>query len=269
VRWLESLAEDSATLQAYLREIARFPSLSGAQESALAERARQRDVEALSRLVESHLGLVVRYARRYQSVGVPLIALVRDGNLALVEAARRFDPGRHGRFRVFALWWLRQSVLYRMSQLAPGDGSGEPGRFDGRVADALHAAVDFACAPDGRADEDLTAHEVRMLDEWWRRAPLSGSALADEPFDIDAIAPALDEPEEAVRRALVADLETSLLELEPRERRALERSLGLDTAPPGLGRQVSARVSPSRVSKLSSRAVRKLCVQRALKSAIN
>jgi RNA polymerase primary sigma factor len=269
VRWIESLAEDSVTLQAYLRAIARFPSISDAEESALAERARRRDAEALARLVESHLGLVVRYVRRYQAVGVPLVALVRDGNLALIEAARRFDPVRHGRFGEYALWWLRQSVLHRMSLLAPADGSGEPGRYEGRTADALRAAVDYACAPGVRAGDELTAGDVEMLDGWWRRAPLSQDALVDEPFDLDAVAPAMDEPEEAVRRALVAELETSLLELEPGERRALECSLGLESGAPPLARAARSRVSPARAARLSARAVRKLCGLRYLKSALN
>jgi DNA-directed RNA polymerase sigma subunit (sigma70/sigma32) len=60
VRRLESLAADSATLHAYLQEIARFPALDGADERGLAERVRQRDETALARLVESHLSLVVR-----------------------------------------------------------------------------------------------------------------------------------------------------------------------------------------------------------------
>lgn len=268
MRWLESLVEDSATLQAYLRAIARFPSLSGAEEMSLAERARRRDSEAVARLVESHLELVVRYVRRYQDVGVPLLALVGDGNRALVEAARRFDPALHGRFSAYAIWWVRQAVLHRVSHLASADDTGEAERHDGRVAEALGSAVAYVCAPaDGEGE--LTAHAVRQLDEWWRRAPLSEAALGDEPFDPDAVAPALDQPEEAVRRALVADLETSMWELDPRERRALERSLGLDTGAPHLARAVRARGSAGRASRLSARAVRKLCGQRYLKSALN
>jgi len=269
VRWLESLTEDSATLHAYLRAIAQFPALSGSEESSLAERARRRDAEALARLVESHLELVVRYVRRYQDVGVPLPALVRDGNRALIEAARRFDPSRHGRFGAYALWWVRQAVLHRMTQLNPGGGIGESDRHDGRVPDALKEAVAYACSPIDGAGDELTAHDVRRLDEWWCRAPRSEVDDADGPFDLEGVTPAMDQPEEVVRRALVAELETSLWELDPRERRALERSLGLEPAAPGLARTTRSRASAGRSSRLSARAVRKLCAQRYLKSALN
>lgn len=98
MRRLESLASDSATLRAYLQEIAQFPPVSGDEERALAERIKgDRDDAALSRLVGAHLHGVVRYARRYRSLGVPLLDLIHDGNLALIDAARRFEPSRQDR----------------------------------------------------------------------------------------------------------------------------------------------------------------------------
>ena len=111
VRWLESLAAEARSLDAYLREIARFPELTGAQERQLAERVRRRDSEAVAQLAASQLGLVLRYAQKYRHLGVSLGDLVHDGNLALVDAARRFHPERDGRFASYALWWVRQGIL--------------------------------------------------------------------------------------------------------------------------------------------------------------
>ena len=125
---------------------------------------------------------------------------------------------------------MRQAVLHRMTQLNPGGGIGESDRHDGRVPDALKEAVAYACSPIDGAGDELTAHDVRRLDEWWCRAPRSEVDDADGPFDLEGVTPAMDQPEEVVRRALVAELETSLWELDPRERRALERSLGLEPA---------------------------------------
>ncbi|MEZ5284423.1 MAG: sigma-70 family RNA polymerase sigma factor [Vicinamibacterales bacterium] len=269
MRWLESLTDDSATLQSYLQAIARFPSLTTDEESALAERTRRRDGEAIARLVESHLGAVVRYVLRYEAVGAPLLSLVRDGNLALIEAARRFDPARHGRFAGYARWWVRQSVLHRMAQLGAEAATGEAARTDGRVPDALSAAVEHAGVEDDLAAEHLSTRDLRQLDRWWRRLPLADGDLVEEPVNTEAVGPALGESEDVVRRALVAELEASMLALDPRERRALGQRLGLGTTAPGLPRATRKRPSAERAAQLSARAVRKLCGQRYLRSALN
>lgn len=273
MRRIESLAADSATLHAYLQEIARFPPLDSAQEWRLAERVRARDEDALARLVEPHLGVVVRYARRYRHMGVPLLELVHDGNLALIDAARRFEPARHGRFAAYSLWWIRQGILHRLS-LAP-----EPHtrRMDAdsrtsHLVAALSVAVDDACAGGRGVSDDLSPDDVRLLGEQWRRVPESELLLDDEALDLEELVPAsVDEQEDAVRLALVSDLETSLLELDPKERRVIELRLGLHDGEPRSIDQIGdrLRVSPARAERLSARAVVKLRRQRAVRSSLN
>ena len=95
VRRIESLASDSPTLQTYLREIAKFPKLTLDQERELGRRIQQTsDEDALGALVESNLRFVVSYANRYRKLGVPVLDLIHEGNLGLIEAARRFESLR-------------------------------------------------------------------------------------------------------------------------------------------------------------------------------
>ena len=90
VRKFESLASESVTLHAYLREIATFPSLSPDDERHLGHKIQQHgDEDALGRLVQSNLRFVVTYARRFRRLGVPLLDLIHEGNLAMIEAARQ------------------------------------------------------------------------------------------------------------------------------------------------------------------------------------
>ncbi len=74
-----------------------------------------------------------------------------------------------------------------------------------------------------------------------------------------------------MRLALVSDLEASLLELEPKERRVLELRLGLIDGEPRSLDQVGdrLRVSPARAERLSAQAVRKLRRQRSVRSSLN
>src|SRR5262249_35146956 len=105
--------DDTRALSAYLREIAKLPRLNADEERALGHRIHdERDEEAITRLVEANLRFVVSYAKRYRGLGVSFLDLIHEGNLGLIEAARRFDPARHVKVITLAVWWGRQAVMH-------------------------------------------------------------------------------------------------------------------------------------------------------------
>jgi RNA polymerase primary sigma factor len=105
-----------ATLSAYLREIAKIPRLTIAEERELGARIQQhREEAALNRLVEANLRFVVSHARRYRGLGVSYLDLIHGGNLGLIEAARRFDPSRNVKFITYAAWWIRESMVHLLA----------------------------------------------------------------------------------------------------------------------------------------------------------
>jgi RNA polymerase primary sigma factor len=65
---------------------------------------------AKNALIDAHLSLVVRIARKYTRLGVPLLDLIQDGNMGLLRAAEKFDPRLGLRFSTYAWWWIRQFV---------------------------------------------------------------------------------------------------------------------------------------------------------------
>ncbi len=102
---------DRSDLDRYLSEVRSLPMLTLEEEQDLAHRWRdQRDEAALSRLVGSHLRLVVRIARGFGGYGLPLPDLIAEGNVGLMQAAQKFDPDRGFRFATYALWWIRAAV---------------------------------------------------------------------------------------------------------------------------------------------------------------
>ncbi|MCK4393924.1 RNA polymerase sigma factor RpoD/SigA [Candidatus Bipolaricaulota bacterium] len=107
-------ARSSATtdiLRIYFREISRFPLLSQAEEQDLA-RAMSSGVDgARERLITSNLRLVVKIAQDYSDVGLPLIDLIQEGNIGLIEAVDRFDVERGYRLSTYASWWIRRTIL--------------------------------------------------------------------------------------------------------------------------------------------------------------
>jgi RNA polymerase primary sigma factor len=274
VRWLESLAAEARSLDAYLREIARFPELTVTEERRLAERVRRRDEDAVAQLAASQLGLVLRYAQKYRHLGVSLVDLVHDGNLALLDAARRFHPDRHGRFASYALWWVRQGVLHRLSQVPFGAQSLDADARAACLSPALRVIVEHACGTGSAGEprrEATHADEPRHLHESWRRASVP-DRIDDETLDLDDIGSLLiDDGEDTVRAALASDLNLSLLELDPQERRALELRLGLIDGEPRSVDQTGdrLRMSPARVERLSARAIQKLRRRRSVRSPLN
>src|SRR5690606_18767130 len=97
-----SISEEPG-LQAYVDAVERMPVLGRDQELTLARRWRQdRDPAARQALIETHLRSVVRIARKYRGYGIYLSDLVAEGNLGLLEAAKRFDPERGLRFLTYA-----------------------------------------------------------------------------------------------------------------------------------------------------------------------
>ena len=84
-------SSDEGSLDQYLREISRYPLITQDEEVALARRIRERDEEALDKLVRSNLRFVVSVAKKYQNQGVSLSDLINEGNLGLIRAAHKFD----------------------------------------------------------------------------------------------------------------------------------------------------------------------------------
>jgi RNA polymerase primary sigma factor len=98
-------------LDLYLREVARSPLLTPAQEIAVARRVRSGDEEAMQELVTRNLRFVVSVAKKYQNRGIALVDLIGEGNLGLLTAARKFDPDHGVKFISYAVWWIRQAIL--------------------------------------------------------------------------------------------------------------------------------------------------------------
>jgi len=95
----------------YLEEIRRFPMLEAEEESALARRWREHgDADAAHELVTSHLRLVVKIAVGYRGYGLPVSELISEGNIGLMQAAKRFDPEQGFRFATYAIWWIKAAI---------------------------------------------------------------------------------------------------------------------------------------------------------------
>ena len=102
---------DENILSTYLKEINTIPLLTRDEEYECAIAAAAGDEKARDRLVRANLRFVVNVAKKYQNQGLPLMDLISEGNIGLMNAVERFDATKGYHFISYAVWWIRQAIL--------------------------------------------------------------------------------------------------------------------------------------------------------------
>jgi RNA polymerase primary sigma factor len=260
-------------LHAYLRAIAKIPRLTPAEEQALARRIQDDgDEAAVRRLVEGNLRFVVSYAKRYRGLGVPFLDLIHEGNLGLMEAARRFDAERNVKFITYAVWWVRQAINHVLSGQTraftlPQKLSGVAARFSREVGELTDALQRTPTATEIAEGLDISERDVEALARIGSRdvslsEHLTGRDGEDGPELADLLPQEVVPAAETalIRRRLNARVHAALHELEPREREVMELRFGLDRDEPRTLQEVGdrLRLSRERVRQIEARAMDKL-----------
>src|SRR5579885_990418 len=105
------LAGPVGSLDSYIDRVSQIPVLTKDDEVALATKLRSEgDLDAARQLVLSHLRFVVHIARGYLGYGLPMGDLIQEGNVGLMKAVKRFDPGVNVRLVSFAVHWIRAEI---------------------------------------------------------------------------------------------------------------------------------------------------------------
>jgi len=105
-------------LDIYLRDIGRIPLLQHVELLELARKSRAGDASARKKIILANLRLVVHVARAYRNRGLPLLDLIEEGNLGLIQSVDRFEPERGLRFSTYAAIWIRQAILRGVAEQA-------------------------------------------------------------------------------------------------------------------------------------------------------
>jgi len=227
-------------IDAYIQVANRYPMLSEAEETRLAERFRDDgDVDAARQLVLSHLRLVISIARGYLGYGLPHADLIQEGNIGLMKAVKRFDPSRGVRLVSFAMHWIKAEIHeyilknWRLVKVATTKAQRKL-FFNLRSQKAGYEGVDTLSGT--QAAEVAERLGVKREEVVEMETRLSGRDLAlegnpddgDDAFaPIDYLADSRYEPtrmlENKARATLESDgLQQALGALDPRSRRIVE-----------------------------------------------
>lgn len=98
------------SVKAYLNEITDHDRLTAEEEKELSTRILAGDQDAVRRLAECNLLLVVSVAKKYQNCGMPFLDLIQEGNIGLMKAASKYDGSKGFRFSTYATYWIRQAI---------------------------------------------------------------------------------------------------------------------------------------------------------------
>jgi RNA polymerase primary sigma factor len=104
------------SLDRYFNEINKIPLITSDVETELARKIREGDKASFERLVNSNLRFVVSVAKQYQNQGLSIGDLINEGNIGLMNAAKRFDESRGFKFISFAVWWIRQAIIFAIEE---------------------------------------------------------------------------------------------------------------------------------------------------------
>ncbi len=255
-------------LDRYLREIARLPRITPEEERELGRRIQNGDKAALEKLVEANLRFVVSYAKRYRGCGLAFLDLINEGNVGLIEAAKRFDPDKKVKFITYAVWWVRQSMIHAIS-----DQSGSF-RLPQKQANLLYRigkaqaqmSIELRRSPTvdeiaGRVKAD--SEDVSNLLQLARESVSLSDSGEDNDYNLaDKIAQDLipDADRTLVKAGLGTDIDSALAELNPNQAKVVRLRFGLDGEEPKTLQEVGEilGLSRERIRQIEADALLKL-----------
>ncbi|MCI0412651.1 RNA polymerase sigma factor RpoD/SigA [bacterium] len=256
-------------MRLYLKEISKIPLLTAEEEKALGYRVQSGDKEALQKLIESNLRFVIKIAKKYRKSGLPFLDLINEGNVGLIEAAKRFDPERKVRFTSYAVWWIRQAILHYLSQAT------QVYRLSPKTANILYRVATTLSKRRSEQNENPTREALALeigvsLKELNASLEATAGTLSlDHPIDDNGdltLGDALEQstiPSAETSSAsifLKEQIERSLGKLSPMEEKVLRLRFGLDDDNPLTLKQIGDKMSLSRerIRQIEAQALNKL-----------
>ena len=261
--------DGETAIKLYLREIGQVKLLTAQEEIDLAAKIKAGDKKAREQMIKANLRLVVKIARDYEGIGLPLLDLISEGNIGLMKAVERFDPAKGGKLSTYGSWWIKQSIKRALANQSKTIRL--PVHLVDKISKMRRAAMKlqeiYSREPtDEELAEELgmTAARVSLLRSAAIRPASLDAPIGDEESnnysevvqDENAFSPYEQLEEKTVTHMLREMVDT----LEPRESMILRYRFGLDGGSEKTLEDVGVKfgVTRERVRQIQNIALRKL-----------
>jgi RNA polymerase primary sigma factor len=264
--------DGDTAIKLYLREIGQVKLLTPQEEIQLAARIKKGDKKAREHMIKANLRLVVKIARDYEGIGLPLLDLISEGNIGLMKAVERFDPAKGGKLSTYGSWWIKQSIKRALANQSKTIRL--PVHVVDKVAHIRKAEIKLREAFDREpTDQEVADHlglNPRRIQQYRdaSKAPISLDAPIDagEPQRISEVV--ADPNAAAPFDRLVHENDTQLVQqvlatLTPRENTILAMRFGLDDGKPKTLEEIGAQlgVTRERIRQIQEEALTKMRVK--------
>ncbi|MFC2142441.1 RNA polymerase sigma factor RpoD/SigA, partial [Acidobacteriota bacterium] len=222
----------------------------------------------LSKMIEANLKFVVSYVKKYRGMGLGLLDLINEGNLGLIEAARRYDPEKNVKFISYAVWWIRQAVFHALTRNSriyhiPQKLSDQVSEMK-RVKSALKKEL-------GRSpNREEIAKRMKIVVVDVEDLEILGSrdvSLSDRYFDEDiefgdkledSMSPSVEY--RIIKNSVQTQIREILQKLDEKEKLVLKLRFGLDDDQPHTLQEIGDRLhlTRERIRQIEKKAMRKL-----------
>ncbi|UIJ72376.1 RNA polymerase factor sigma-32 [Aurantimonas sp. HBX-1] len=255
------------------------PYLQREEEYELAVRWKEnRDQEALHKITQAHMRLVISMASKFRHFGLAMNDLIQEGHVGLLEAAARFEPEREVRFSTYATWWIRASIqdyiLRNWSIVRGGTSSAQKALFFNlrrlrarlsqgadslsgtamyrEIATALKVSEGDVALMDSRLSGPDSSLNAPLIDDESGSADRQDFLVAKDPLPDEMVSTSIDDERRVTWLTSALDV-LSERELKIiRERRLQDDGATLEALGTKLG------ISKERVRQIETRALEKL-----------
>ena len=267
-RLYDSITPNNLSL--YLKEISKIPPITPDREKELGKLIQEEgDEDALNQLVEANLKFVVSLAKKYKNSGIPFLDLINEGNLGLIEAAKRFDPGKNVKFITYAVWWIRQAIIHAMAEQGrmirlPVKKAIQLNKMNNKITQLKNRFDRSPTIPEIAKEMGMENEEVEsLIINYSPPSSLSMIISEDGNYELgDIFEQEMNEPvdEKIIRESLNEQVHNIIKELNENEREILIMRFGLNGEEPKTLKEVGERIglSRERVRQIENQAKLKL-----------
>jgi len=269
LKYIMNYEDSDSGFQLYLRQIAQYPLLTSAQEITLAAKIKKGDKAAAEEMIRGNLRLVVKIARDYSNLGLPLLDLISEGNIGLMKAVERFDPAKGGKLSTYGSWWIKQSIKRALAN--QGKTIRLPVHLVDKIAKIRRVGAGLSDELGREATDEEIAEEVGMdagkvtlLKQAAIRPASLDAPLGDEDStefgEMVGDVAAIDPFENLSDKNMQMEVGDLITQLDERERKIINARFGLDGTDPITLEEVGVKfgVTRERIRQLQNIALSKM-----------